>query len=169
MKKLDRFWGALLFVFVSVGHPAMFWLLLWFYGLFDSIGSKVLFYSIGSNTYKIKLWLFIVSASFVYFICLSLQVLIIRLFRKINIRRFIEIKLSIIPIIISALGFVNLALWCGGMEGNVFGFIIALPLLGLTLISFIVFLVFLVRAILGKYDEKRSTPLEVILRQDQGS
>jgi hypothetical protein len=152
------------FLFVSIGHPILFILYLFLFangslgGLPVELFGYKSFSKVSTNVYRINLVFFIIYSVLAYYIWLYIQVLIYRAIRKIDIHTFINGKLSIGPTIISGLGYINLFFWILGMEGNVFGFIFALPLLTLACFSVLIFFVQVYRFFQGKYDHAPKTP-----------
>jgi len=145
------------FAIVAIGHPMIFLLYIALYSSFkDSVFNKIpfkAFVRVETNVDRINLWMYAIFAFFVYYVWLQLELLIFRLFKKINEPAFLAANLSANFIWISSLNiFFNLIVWVvHGMEGNIFGFIIVPGLILLSIAMLVFSLIPIKRAISGKY------------------
>lgn len=111
------------------------------------------FFHPGSNTDQINLTAFLPAGSLLYYAWVRSQVAFFSKRRPhFSPRRFLASKaLGNIPA--CAVGAINLWVFAkDGMEGNVFGFLFALPLLVVVLVSIVVWIVQTIRASRGHFD-----------------
>lgn len=87
------------------------------------------FYEIGTNVYQINLWFYLVFAMILYTVWLGFQYWIMYRFHQFFLSDFASKKFTLPYMILCGVGYINLYFWVVGMEGNVFGFLFALPLM----------------------------------------
>ena len=111
----------------------------------------------GSNEHRVNLFVFLPVGSLLYYAWLRGQ---IRLFTKrrpqFSPGRFLKSKL-IGSVPACSVGALNLLVFLFGMEGNVFAFAFLVPLLGVGIVSIVIWIVQTVRAFLGHYDAPESS------------
>jgi hypothetical protein len=147
------------FIIAALGHPVLFFCYLsWFAD--DSLGIQSIdifgfkaFYNVSTNVYRINLIMFSIFSLLTYYFWIQLQVIILRCFKKYDVNKFISSQLNA-GFFVGIFGLLNLLLWCVGMEGNIFGFIVALPLFLLAIISIIIFIIQLVLLIVSRNFKK---------------
>lgn len=120
-------------IFCALGHTIIFLFFLFFLaeGQLGAQSPKVfnfpLFFEVSTNVYRINLLVYIPFALLLYGIWFTLQFSILHRFRHFTIAQFLVKKFTRFYLILCGAGYLNLVGWIIGMEGNVFGFIFALP------------------------------------------
>lgn len=133
--------GALIkYVICALGHPLLFLYFL-FYLAEESFGNtkdsfigQPLFFEVSTNVYRLNFLVYVPYALILYGIWLGIQFWLLHQFRRFTLEQFLAKKFTTFYLILCGMGWINIIFWIMGMEGNVFGFIFALPLLLLSLL-----------------------------------
>lgn len=132
------FWSIKYFI-VYLGNPILFFL--YIIGLGErSIGPFVTFTKLGYNTNRINILLYLSITFPIYIAWLCLQIIVLRRVHStsFSLDKFLECAASNGSLISSIPGLISLLVFAtSGMEGNVFGFLFALPML-LASLSYII-------------------------------
>ena len=149
---------------IAIGHPLIF---LFYSTLFanGSLGSEAIeifgfksFSYVSTNIYKINLTLFSIFAIVFYMIFILIELYIgsnlrYRFFNKnINIEKYFKSKIGMGHCAISLLSSFNLLAWTSGVEGNIFGFYMAIPMLILCVLSGGLHFINIIKLFSGYYD-----------------
>lgn len=140
---------------IGVSHPVVFALYFWLTGATGIEG----FHELSTNVQAIHLPLFLAFSLPLYLAWTVAHVVVLRRFRPaFSAKRYLRSSFlrELLP---CAFGALHLAVWVNGMEGNVFGFLFALPLLLACLVSVALYLFHTFRAFTGRFDDPADEPV----------
>jgi hypothetical protein len=148
----EPLWVAKLSV-VYLGHPIFFFLFLALVKDNGDENSKTIagfkvMEHVSVNTDKIILPVYLAVTLTAYLAWLVLEVAVLQLFAGFEVELFLALQVSWWSLGFAIPGLLNLFVWTfgGGMEGNVFGFILSLPMLIASLAYAILWAVYLAKA-----------------------